>query len=65
MDHNRYGLDGQPLYPRPGHFDHVTGQPLPTFRWGGHSGKYPLTVPLAAMMVVAGAFLAYMSNLFG
>lgn len=65
MEHNRYGLDGQPLYPRPGHFDHVTGHPIPTFRAGGPSGKYPLAVPLAAMMVAVGAFLAYMANIFG
>ncbi|EZP69618.1 hypothetical protein GGR19_002468 [Croceicoccus naphthovorans] len=65
MDHNRYGLDGQPLYPRPGHFDHVTGQPLPTFRGGGRSGNYPLALPLAVIMAALGAFLAYMSNMFG
>jgi hypothetical protein len=32
MDHDRYGLDGMPIDPRPGHFDHVTGVRLPTFR---------------------------------
>lgn len=65
MDHNRYGLDGMPLYPRSGHFDHVTGHPIPIFQANGPSGKYPLAVPLAAMMVAVGAFLAYMANLFG
>ena len=65
MDHNRYGLDGQPLYPRPGHFDHVTGQPLPTFRGGSPSSNSPLVLPLAAMMIAMGAILAYMANLFG
>ena len=39
MGHNRYGLDGQPIYPRSGHFDHVTGQQLPTFRGGGQAGR--------------------------
>lgn len=43
MDHDRYGLDGQPIYPRPGHFDHVTGQQLPTFRGEGQAGRSPLT----------------------
>jgi len=65
MDHNRYGLDGQPIYPRSGHFDHVTGQPLPTFRGEGRAGSSLLTVPLAVIMVIAGAALAYMSNFFG
>lgn len=46
MDHNRYGFDGKPLYPRPDHFDHVTGQPLPTFQGGGRSGNYPSALPL-------------------
>jgi hypothetical protein len=65
MDHNRYGLDGQPLYPRPGHFDHVTGHPLPTFTIKSDAGHRPLAGPLAAMMVVVGVFLAYMSGLLG
>ena len=65
MDHNRYGLDGQPLYPRPGHFDHVTGQRLPTFQGGRPSSNSPLVLPLAAIMIAMGTFLAYMSNLFG
>jgi len=65
MDHNRYGLDGQPLYPRPGHFDHVTGQPLPTFRGRRSSSQSPLALPLAAIMIAMGAFLAYTSDLFG
>lgn len=65
MDHNRYGLDGQPIYPRSGHFDHVTGQQLPTFRDEGQAGRSPLTLPLAVIMAVAGAALAYMSNIFG
>ena len=47
MNHDRYGLDGQPIYPRSGHFDHVTGQQLAVF------------------MVIAGAALAYMANVFG
>lgn len=65
MDHNRYGFDGKPLYPRPDHFDHVTGQPLPTFQGGGRSGNYPSALPLWVIMAALGAFLAYMSNLFG
>ena len=65
MDHDRYGLDGQPIYPRPGHFDHVTGQQLPTFRGGGQAGRSPLTMTLAVFMVIAGAALAYMANVFG
>ncbi len=65
MDHNRYGLDGQPIYPRPGHFDHVTGQPLPTFRGEGKAGNSPYFLPLVAIMLVAGAALAYMSKIFG
>ena len=65
MDYDRYGLDGQPIYPRPGHFDHVTGQQLPTFRGEGQAGRSPLTMTLAAFMVIAGAALAYMANVFG
>ena len=65
MNHDRYGLDGQPIYPRPGHFDHVTGQQLPTFRGEGQAGRSPLTLPLGVIMVVAGAALAYMANIFG
>ncbi len=65
MDHDRYGLDGQPIYPRPGHFDHVTGQQLPTFRGEGQAGRSPLTMTLAVFMVIAVAALAYMANVFG
>lgn len=65
MDHDRYGLDEQPIYPRPGHFDHVTGQQLPTFRGEGQAGRSPLTMTLAVFMVIAGAALAYMANVFG
>ena len=65
MNHDRYGLDGQPIYPRPGHFDHVTGQQLPTFHGEGQAGRSPLTMTLAVFMVIAGAALAYMANVFG
>ena len=65
MDHDRYGLDGHPIYPRPGHFDHVTGQPLPTF--GGSKGRAagPLSIALAVLMCIVAVLLAYMSNLIG
>lgn len=65
MDHNRYGLDGHPIYPRPGHFDHVTGQPLPTFRGGKTEGNRAMVVPLAVLMVLTGLALAYLSNTIG
>ena len=28
MDQHQYGIDGMPVHPRPGHHDHLTGQPL-------------------------------------
>ncbi|MBS0475166.1 MAG: hypothetical protein JSR28_08455 [Proteobacteria bacterium] len=65
MDHDHYGLDGRPIYPRPGHFDHVTGLQLPTFR--GKSGGYGRgpTIFLVILMIVAGSGLAFASRLFG
>lgn len=65
MDHDRYGLDGMPIYPRPGHFDHVTGYRLPTFR--GKSGRLGrgATAVLAILMIGIGIGLAAASNLFG
>lgn len=62
MDHNHYGLDGHPIYPRPGHFDHVTGQPFPTFRGDGTGGNRAMVLPLAVLMVLTGLVLAYLSN---
>lgn len=65
MDHDRYGLDGMPIYPRPGHFDHVTGVRLPTFRGKSRSmGRGP-TIVLVTLMVIAGTALASFSHLFG
>lgn len=65
MDHDRYGLDGRPIYPRPGHFDHVTGLQLPTFRGkAGSLGRGP-TIFLMILMIAVGSGLAYASNLFG
>ena len=65
MDHDRYGLDGMPIYPRPGHFDHVTGVRLPTFRGKGKTlGRWPTTV-LVVLMVIVGMALASSSHLFG
>lgn len=65
MDHDRHGLDGMPIYPRPGHFDHVTGYRLPTFR--GKPGRLSrgATAVLVIMMIVAGLGLAAASHLFG
>lgn len=65
MDNGHFGLDGRPIYPRAGHFDHVTGQPLPTFQSGERSANPALFVPLAILMVIAGVGLAYASDLFG
>lgn len=65
MDNGHYGLDGRPIYPRAGHFDHVTGQPLPTFQSNEPSANAVSVVPLAILMVVAGVGLAFASNLFG
>lgn len=65
MDHDRYGLDGMPIYPRPGHFDHVTGQPLPTFHGPTDHSSSTLVVPLAALMVLAGLALAYFASTVG
>lgn len=65
MDHDRYGLDGMPIYPRQGHFDHVTGVRLPTFRGQGKTlGRWPTTV-LVALMVIVGIALASSSYVFG
>ncbi|KHS42321.1 hypothetical protein NJ75_04228 [Novosphingobium subterraneum] len=65
MDHDRYGLDGMPIYPRPGHFDHVTGVRLPTFRGKSKTmGRWPAIV-LVALMVIVGIALASASHLFG
>lgn len=65
MDHDRYGLDGHPIHPRPGHFDYVTGQPLPTFEGTNGRSTGPLTIALAVVMCIVAVFLAYMSNLIG
>ena len=65
MDHDRYGLDGMPIYPRPGHFDHVTGVRLPTIRGNSKTiGRWP-SIVLVALMVIVGIALALSSHLFG
>mgnify|MGYP001328549699 FL=1 len=65
MDHERYGLDGMPIYPRTGHFDHVTGVRLPTFRGKSKTmGRWP-SIVLVALMVIVGIALASSSHLFG
>lgn len=65
MDHDRYGLDGRPIYPRPGHFDHVTGLQLPTFRGRTGSLGRGATIFLVILMIAVGSGLAYASRLFG
>jgi len=65
MDHDRYGLDGMPIYPRPGHFDHVTGVRLPTFRGKSKTmGRWP-SIVLVALMVIVGIALASSSHILG
>lgn len=65
MDHDRYGLDGMPMYPRPGHFDHVTGHQLPTFRGKARDMAKGPKIALIALMAVAGIVLAVLSHVFG
>lgn len=65
MDRDQYGLDGKPIYPRAGHFDHVTGLQLPTFHGkSANLGRGP-TILLLILMIIAGSGLAYASHLFG
>jgi len=65
MDHDRYGLDGMPIYPRPGHFDHVTGQSLHTFTSNDQDGDHTLALPLAIVLVFGTLALAYVAGLLG
>ena len=65
MDHDRYGLDGQPIYPRSGPGGRYGRTKLWPCRLSSQRSGPSLALPLAVIMVVAGAALAYMANIFG
>ncbi|OYW83144.1 MAG: hypothetical protein B7Z20_12970 [Sphingobium sp. 32-64-5] len=62
---NHYGLDGAPMYPRPGHFDHVTGHRLPTSHGKPANSVRAANVVLLVLMIVVGLGLAFAHNLIG
>lgn len=64
MDHDRYGLDGMPIFAKGADADPVTGE-LPSDGGRGSFGLDPNTIVFFVLAVAFLIFFAFEARLFG